>query len=206
MNLAPINFISLQLCPRSWKLLFLFNEFSIPFKINIELAESGLIFPILDGYNSDFAYIFENFEKFIETNSRKTMGFWIQKIECVFIPEIVMPIRYERFIKPVVKREVSSLSVLKEKRLALKESLLDFSLHLQNNSYICGSTFSLIDITLASAIGVLDYFGEVVWKTPEFKDLANWYAKIKSRPTFKDILNQRGQGISPHPKFSLLDF
>ena len=40
----------------------------------------------------------------------------------------------------------------------------------------------------------------------DFEELSIWYAKIKSRPSFKDILKDNIRGIHPSANYTNLDF
>ena len=71
-------------------------------------------------------------------------------------------------------------------------------------NWLAGDEFSLADISAAAHISCLDYVGSVEWeKYPEMKD---WYVRIKSRPSFRDILRDRILNVSPPPFYTELDF
>ena len=61
-------------------------------------------------------------------------------------------------------------------------------------------------------LSVLDYIGEVPWdKTDEngqplYEETKNWYARIKSRPSFKPLLADRLANLVPAPHYTNLDF
>ena len=63
---------------------------------------------------------------------------------------------------------------------------------------------TIADITASAHLSVLDFLGEVPWdKYPEVKE---WYAQIKSRPSFRPILADRVLGYSPPIYYADLDF
>lgn len=74
----------------------------------------------------------------------------------------------------------------------------------ERNNYLAGSDFSLADISAAAQLSIIDYLGDVPWEN--YKNAKLWYSKIKSRPSFKDILNDRIKGIYPSKHYSDLDF
>ena len=50
----------------------------------------------------------------------------------------------------------------------------------------------------------IDYFGDVPWDAyPKAKE---WYARLKSRPSFRPILADNLPGIAPPPHYANLDF
>lgn len=66
------------------------------------------------------------------------------------------------------------------------------------------NNLSHADFFLASHISVLDYFGEVNWDKLSW--LKNWYAAMKSRPSFRQILKARLSVISPPSYYEDPDF
>ena len=72
------------------------------------------------------------------------------------------------------------------------------------NSYLAGNTLTLADLTVAAHLSILDYLGDVPWE--EYKNAKLWYAKIKSRPSFKEILKDNIKGIPPSSNYTNLDF
>jgi len=74
----------------------------------------------------------------------------------------------------------------------------------ERNNYLAGDTFSVADISAAVNLSILDYLGDVPWE--EFKNAKLWYSKIKSRPSFKDILKDNIRGILPARSYADLDF
>ena len=71
-------------------------------------------------------------------------------------------------------------------------------------SYLGGKALSMADLTVASHISVLDYLGEVSWDN--YPEMRIWYSKIKSRPSFSSLLQDKIAGIIPAESYSNLDF
>ena len=74
----------------------------------------------------------------------------------------------------------------------------------ERNNYLVGDCFSLADISAAAQLSVIDYLGDVPWD--DYKNTKLWYSKIKSRPSFREILNDRIKGIYPSKIYNDLDF
>jgi glutathione S-transferase len=51
---------------------------------------------------------------------------------------------------------------------------------------------------------VVDYLGDVPWR--EHAEAKDWYARIKSRPSFQSILEDRIPGTPPQKQYANLDF
>ncbi|MBR2033308.1 MAG: glutathione S-transferase family protein [Alphaproteobacteria bacterium] len=93
----------------------------------------------------------------------------------------------------------------------LKSGLNNLNYHLEyiewlleRRQYLAGNTISLADLSAASQLSVVDYLGSVPWE--DFKNAKIWYSKIKSRPSFKDILKDNIKGILPAKHYANLDF
>lgn len=74
----------------------------------------------------------------------------------------------------------------------------------ERNNYLAGTEFSLADITAAAHLSVLDYLGDIDWEN--YKNAKLWYSKIKSRPSFKEILKDTIKGIPVSKHYQNLDF
>ena len=75
---------------------------------------------------------------------------------------------------------------------------------LSKHQYLVGEELSLADLTAAAHFSVIDYLGDVPWD--EFPASKLWYSKIKSRPSFKDLLRDTIRGILPAKNYTNLDF
>jgi len=51
---------------------------------------------------------------------------------------------------------------------------------------------------------VIDYLGEVPWDN--YPKVKSWYALVKSRPSFKPILQDRVSGFVPPKQYANPDF
>lgn len=74
----------------------------------------------------------------------------------------------------------------------------------ERRSWLAGDSFSLADIAAGVHLSALDYVGDVPWD----KHLAvkDWYARIKSRPSFRPLLADHIPGVPPPRHYADLDF
>jgi glutathione S-transferase len=70
--------------------------------------------------------------------------------------------------------------------------------------WLAGEFFSVADITAAAHLSTLDYLGDVPWDQHELA--REWYARIKSRPSFRAILADHVPGLPPPKHYDDLDF
>ncbi len=74
----------------------------------------------------------------------------------------------------------------------------------EHRRWLAGDSFSMADIAAAAHLSAVDYVGDVPWDAfPAAKD---WYARIKSRPSFRPLLTDHLPGIPPPPHYADLDF
>ena len=69
---------------------------------------------------------------------------------------------------------------------------------------LAGATMSLADFAAAAHLSALDFIGDVDWSlSASAKD---WYARMKSRPSFRGVLADRVPGVVPPQHYLDLDF
>lgn len=74
----------------------------------------------------------------------------------------------------------------------------------ERRTWLAGDYYSLADVAAASHLSTVDYLGDVPWdQHPGAKD---WYARVKSRPSFRPILQDHMPGCPPPRHYADLDF
>jgi glutathione S-transferase len=123
-----------------------------------------------------------------------------------FFEEVYQPIIFEK----ITKRFLQNIDKT-PKTSTIRAALSKFSIHLDyltwlidRRNWLSGKNFSIADISAASFISVLDYLGFVPWN--KYNSAKNWYARIKSRPSFRSILSDNLPQIPPSEEYSNLDF
>ncbi len=74
----------------------------------------------------------------------------------------------------------------------------------EKREWIAGNFFSLADITAAAHLSAVDYIGDVPWDS--YKGAREWYARVKSRPSFRPLLDDRIPGLAPVGHYGNVDF
>ena len=74
----------------------------------------------------------------------------------------------------------------------------------ETRSWLAGDALSYADLAAAAHLSALDYLGEVPWEDHEAAK--SWYALLKSRPSFRPLLQDRVAGFVPSGTYADLDF
>lgn len=75
---------------------------------------------------------------------------------------------------------------------------------IEKRNWLAGNEFSQADISAAAHLSTVDYIGDVPWDShPAAKE---WYARVKSRPSFRSILDDRLPGYAPAKNYENVDF
>jgi glutathione S-transferase len=130
---------------------------------------------------------------------------WINHIdECIWqdITSVVLQERVFRRYSGDADRQ-PDLPALKLALQALRDELHAIEDALVRHGWL-GPSLSLADLTAAAHLSVLDYFGDVPWQ--QFPGARDWYASIKSRPSFRPLLADQLPGFPPAAHYTDLDF
>jgi glutathione S-transferase len=119
--------------------------------------------------------------------------------------EVTEPLVTEKFTKRVLGIGVPDSAVIRAAKSNLKYHL-DYIAYLTERyrGWLAGDYFSLADVTAAAHLSVLDYLGDVAWD--ECEPAKEWYARVKSRPSFRPILADHIPGAPPPKHYTDLDF
>lgn len=74
----------------------------------------------------------------------------------------------------------------------------------RSRNWLAGDRLSLADLAAAAHLSSVDYLGDVPWTEDEAA--RNWYARVKSRPSFRPLLTETLAGIPPAKHYADLDF
>lgn len=93
---------------------------------------------------------------------------------------------------------------LRAARSNIKYHLKYFDWLAATRNWLAGDNLTHADLCAGAALSVLDYIGEIEWN--EEPNLKDWYARLKSRPSFRPLLADRLRGMPPVSHYVDLDF
>lgn len=121
-----------------------------------------------------------------------------------FYGDVTAPLLHERMRKRLVDRQPPDSGILRE-AMRRANSHLDYVDYLiDHRAWMAGTTMTMADLAAAAQISVADYLGGIDWSGHE--QTKAWYAMFKSRPSFRPLLSERMEGITPPPYYELVDF
>ncbi len=121
-----------------------------------------------------------------------------------FHAEVTSKLVYERVNKKLMSQGYPDSKNVKDGSVAIKYHLDYMGWLLEQRRWLAGDVMTLADFTAASHLSALDYNSDVDWnRNGAVKD---WYAKIKSRPSFRTLLADNVPGFPPSQHYADLDF
>lgn len=132
---------------------------------------------------------------------------WLDWAMGPFHEQVTQKIVFEkaapRFTGSSVRR-APDMNVIRQGREALKAALVTIGKAAETRGNLAERDCTLGDLAVAAHISALDYFGEIPWT--EYPQAAEWYVRMKSRPSFRSLLGDRVPGQPPVSNYAELDF
>lgn len=110
----------------------------------------------------------------------------------------------ERIDKRLKRRGPPDYDLLRQGLEALSWHMDYFSWLLDQRPWFAGERFSAADIAAAGYMSSADYVDAVPWE--KFPAVKEWYARVKSRPSFRPILRDRIDSLPPPRHYADPDF
>jgi glutathione S-transferase len=134
----------------------------------------------------------------------------VRRLTAWFDDKFAQEVSIRLVVEKVLKRHLYTdqsgpdSGFLRLAKTCLQQHMVYLSELVDRRKWLGGDEFSLADITAAAHLSVVDYLGDVPWNThPLVKD---WYVRIKSRPSFRALLQDIVPGVRPNPDYKNLDF
>jgi glutathione S-transferase len=125
-----------------------------------------------------------------------------------FHDEITGPLVLEKVMKRFMSRDEGGgppeMGAIRAARSNVRYHLRYISWLLAKRNWLAGARLSYADLAAAAHLSCVDYLGDVPWEEDE--TARAWYARIKSRPSFRPLLADRVPGMSPSAHYDNLDF
>lgn len=125
-----------------------------------------------------------------------------------FFEEVSRPLVTER----IYKRFMSSndgggppdMELIRAAKVNVRYHLQYIGWLVGTRNFIAGPRLTYADLAAAAHLSAIDYLGDVPWSEDEAAKA--WYARIKSRPSFRPLLADWLAGVPASPTYVDLDF
>ena len=125
-----------------------------------------------------------------------------------FFAEVSGPLTAERFYKRHLKIEAGGgapdTEVIRAARTNIRYHMAYIGWLVRSRDWLAGNRMTYADLAAAAHLSAADYLGDVPWNEDEAA--RNWYARVKSRPSFRPMLAETLAGIPPSKTYADLDF
>ena len=164
----------------------------------IVLADSNAICEYLDETRPNNRLI--GFDPHVRAETRRLVSWFDNK----FYGEVSGYLLEEKFMKRFMAMGEPDSQAIRAGSANIGYHLEYIAYLIERRKWLAGDEFSLADITAGSHLSSMDYLAAVPWEDhPATKD---WYARIKSRPSFQALLADNIPGLSPPKHYADLDF
>lgn len=135
---------------------------------------------------------------------RRLVSWFLEKME----EEVTGPFVHEKVFKqdmpPSQGGGAPESSVLRAARSNIRPHMHYIGYLASTRNWLAGDRMTFADLAAAAALSCADYLGEVPWDEDEHAKA--WYARLKSRPSFRPLLTETVRGMPPSRTYADLDF
>ena len=125
-----------------------------------------------------------------------------------FFAEVSGPLVQERLYKRYMSAQQGGgppdTEVMRAARINIRYHMAYIGWLVRTRDWLAGDRLSYADLSAAAHLSVADYLGDVPWNEDDAAKA--WYARVKSRPSFRTLLADMLAGIPPSPTYADLDF
>jgi glutathione S-transferase len=162
------------------------------------IPDSGVICEYLEEAYPDTALMGRTLAERVEV--RRLVAWFDGK----FAGEVTSNLVGEKHMKRMCGRGNPDPAAMRTGYTALKYHMEYLGWLAETRKWLAGGSISLADFAAAAHLSSLDFIGDLDWSlSPAAKD---WYARIKSRPSFRGVLADRVPGTTPPSHYADLDF
>jgi glutathione S-transferase len=135
---------------------------------------------------------------------RRLMSWFNDKFYEEVSGALVMERVYKRYIPATQGGGSPDTEMLRAARGNIKYHLAYIGWLIRSRDWLAGDSLSYADLAAAAHLSTADYLGDVPWNEDETAKA--WYARVKSRPSFRTLLADTLPGLAPSPSYANLDF
>ncbi|MBB3809498.1 glutathione S-transferase family protein [Pseudochelatococcus contaminans] len=135
---------------------------------------------------------------------RRLMDWFLTKFHEEVSSYLVTEKIYKRFIGVAAGGGPPDMSAIRAARVNVRYHLKYIGFLIARRNWLTGPDLTYADLAAAAHLSCVDYLGDVPWDEDE--TAKSWYARVKSRPSFRTLLADRVPGMPPAANYADLDF
>jgi glutathione S-transferase len=135
---------------------------------------------------------------------RRLMSWFNDKLFEEASGPLVMERVYKRYIPAGSGGGPPDTETLRAAKSNIKYHLAYIGWLVRSRDWLAGDNLTYADLSAAAHLSAADYLGDVPWDEDE--NAKSWYARIKSRPSFRALLAETVPGLPPSKTYADLDF
>ncbi len=162
------------------------------------IADSGVICEYLDEAYPDSGLMGRTLAERVEV---RRLAAWF---DGKFASEVTQNLVGEKFMRRLAGRGNPDPAAIRTGYVALRYHLDYIGWLAETRAWLAGGSMSLADFAAAAHLSTLDFIGDVDWNLSA--PAKEWYARVKSRPSFRPLLADRVSGTIPPAHYADLDF
>lgn len=125
-----------------------------------------------------------------------------------FHNEVTLNVVFEKVDRRFMPKEAGGgppdMSIVHAGLHNLKYHLKYISHLMAQRRWLAGDDLTHADLAAAAHLSTIDYLGHVSWE--EFPEAKTWYARLKSRKSFRQLFADSLPGLTPSAHYADLDF
>ena len=111
---------------------------------------------------------------------------------------------YKRFMSGDIGGGAPSMDVIRAANANVRYHLAYIGWLARTRNFLAGDRLTYADLVAAAHLSAIDYLGDVPWSEDDAAKA--WYARIKSRPSFRPLLSEWLAGVPASRTYVDLDF
>lgn len=135
---------------------------------------------------------------------RRLLDWFLSKFHMEVSDYVATEKIYKRFMPAELGGGPPDMGAIRAARANVRYHLKYIGYLIASRNWLAGHHLTYADMAAAAHLSIVDYLGDVPWDEDE--TAKHWYARIKSRPSFRALLADRVPGMDPWEHYDNLDF
>jgi glutathione S-transferase len=135
---------------------------------------------------------------------RRLLEWFLAKFDAEVTGYLVTEKISKRFMSSTEGGGPPDMNAIRAARINVRYHLQYIGYLMARRRWIAGDHLTYADLAAAAHLSCVDYLGDVPWDEDEIA--RDWYARVKSRPSFRALLADRVPGMAPAGHYADLDF